>query len=82
MQKHRKKMVAPVVVMAIIAFQHLAIAVGLFIAAGVSGWSIWFILGIVVSVIMAVVSLAVLIERIKEIQKEIQEGEEDDLSNY
>ena len=74
MNNHKKKMIAPIVV-AIVFVLYFALYFGLLIATldGVLKYA----LGII-PLLLAGVMLAVSVERIKEIQK----GEEDDISKY
>ena len=74
MNKHFKKMIAPIVV-SVIFVLYFAIYFGLIISA-IDG--IFKYLLAIVPLAMACVILAVCIERIKEIKK----GEEDDISKY
>ena len=73
---HGKKMIAPIVIAVIIIAYYVGIAV---LFASVTGIpAIIRILMIVIPLILAAVMVGVLISRIKEIQG----GEEDDLSQY
>lgn len=73
---HGKKMIAPIVVAVIIIAYYVGIAV---LFATVTGIPVIFrVLMIVIPLILAAVMFGVLISRIKEIQG----GEEDDLSQY
>ena len=73
---HGKKMIAPIVIAVIIIAYYVGIAV---LFASVTGIpAIIRILMIVIPLILAAVMVSVLISRIKEIQG----GEEDDLSQY
>lgn len=74
MSEHGKKMIAPIVVAAILVI-YLVAYFG-FIVALVPG--IWKILFAVVPVLLGAVSIGVCVERIKEIRS----GEEDDISKY
>ena len=73
---HGKKMIAPIVIAVIIIAYYVGIAV---LFASVTGIPVIIrILMIVIPLILAAVMVGVLISRIKEIQG----GEEDDLSQY
>ncbi|MBQ2825874.1 MAG: hypothetical protein IJF13_01515 [Clostridia bacterium] len=71
---HKSKMIAPIVVTAIIAVYY-AFYFGLIVAVVDSIWK--YVLGVIPLVMIALL-IWVCIERITEIRK----GEEDDLSNY
>ena len=73
---HGKKMIAPIVIAVIVIAYYVGIAVFLMTVPGISG--IVRVLLVVIPLILAAVMLGVLISRIKEIQG----GEEDDLSQY
>ena len=73
---HGKKMIAPIVIAIIFIAYYVGIAVFLMTVPGISG--IVRVLLVVIPLILAAVMLGVLISRIKEIQG----GEEDDLSQY
>ncbi len=74
--KHFHKMIAPVIVAIVIIIYYIGIAVFFTVIPGIPvGFKI---LMIVVPLILSAVMLGVLISRIKEIQG----GEEDDLSQY
>ena len=73
---HGKKMIAPIVIAIIFIAYYVGIAVFLMTLPGISG--IVRVLLVVIPLILAAVMLGVLISRIKEIQG----GEEDDLSQY
>ena len=74
MKSHKNKMIAPIVVTAIITFYY-AVYFGILIALidGIWKWALGLI-----PLAFSAVMLKVCIERIKEIKK----GEEDDLSKY
>jgi predicted anti-sigma-YlaC factor YlaD len=74
MNNHKKKMIAPVVVVLGVLFA----AARVFFANGKFVADTSKIVVLVVSLIMTVLLVVVLVERIKEIQR----GEEDDLSQY
>lgn len=74
--KYWKKMIAPIVVALIIILYYVGIAVFFMTIPGIP--AIVKILMVVIPLILAAVMLGVLISRIKEIQG----GEEDDLSQY
>lgn len=74
--KHWKKMVAPVVIASIIIVYYIGAAVFFMAVPGIP--TVVKLLMIVVPLILAAVMVGVLISRIKEIQG----GEEDDLSQY
>lgn len=74
--KHGKKMIAPIVIAVIIIAYYVGIAVFLATEPGIPVISRIVMIG--VPLILAAVMLGVLISRIKEIQG----GEEDDLSQY
>ena len=74
MKEHRKKMVAPIVISALMVLYY-AVYFGVLIALLQGIWR--FLLGIV-PLALAAVMIAVCVERIKEIRS----GEEDDLGKY
>ncbi len=74
MNKHRKKMVAPIVISVIVVLYYVAYF-GLLITMLDGIWK--YVLGIV-PVLLSAVMVKVCIERIKE----IKDGEEDDISKY
>ena len=74
MKEHRKKMVAPIVISALMVLYY-AVYFGVLIALLQGVWR--FLLGIV-PLALAAVMIAVCVERIKEIRS----GEEDDLGKY
>ncbi len=74
--KHWKKMVAPVVIASIMIVYYIGAAVFFMAVPGIP--TVVKLLMIVVPLILAAVMVGVLISRIKEIQG----GEEDDLSQY
>lgn len=74
MNKHRKKMVAPIVISVIVVLYYAAYF-GLLITVLDGIWK--YVLGIA-PVLLAAVMVKVCIERIKE----IKDGEEDDISKY
>ena len=76
MKKHVGKLIAPIVISAVI----LAYYVGLAVFIAVSGWlpAGWMIAAVVVPLCLAGVAVYVLVQRIQEIRS----GEEDDLSQY
>lgn len=74
--KHWKKMVAPVVIAFIMIVYYIGAAVFFMAVPGIP--TVVKLLMIVVPLILAAVMVGVLISRIKEIQG----GEEDDLSQY
>ncbi len=74
--KHWKKMAAPIVIASIIIVYYIGMAAVFMAVPGIP--TTIKILMIVVPLILAAVMLGVLISRIKEIQG----GEEDDLSQY
>lgn len=74
--KHGKKMIAPIVIAIIFILYYIGIAVFLMTVPGVPG--IVRVLLVVIPLLLAAVMLGVLISRIKEIQG----GEEDDISQY
>ena len=73
---HGKKMIAPIVIAVIVIAYYVGIAVFLMTVPGIPG--IVRVLLVVIPLILAAVMFGVLINRIKEIQG----GEEDDLSQY
>ncbi len=73
--KHRKKMIAPVIITGIVVIYY-AFYFGLLITFLESTW-LKLLLGII-PVLLAATMIAVCVERIKEIQG----GEEDDLGQY
>lgn len=74
--KHWKKMIAPIVIALVIILYYAGIAVFFMAVPGIP--AMVKILMVVIPLILAAVMLGVLISRIKEIQG----GEEDDLSQY
>ena len=74
--KHWKKMVAPIVIASIMIVYYIGAAVFFMAVPGIP--TVVKLLMIVVPLILAAVMVGVLISRIKEIQG----GEEDDLSQY
>lgn len=74
--KYWKKMIAPIVIALVIILYYAGIAVFFMAIPGIP--AIVKILMVVIPLILAAVMLGVLISRIKEIQR----GEEDDLSQY
>lgn len=74
MNKHRKKMVAPIVISVIVVLYYVAYF-GLLITMLDGIWK--YVLGIV-PILLSAVMVKVCIERIKE----IKDGEEDDISKY
>lgn len=74
MNKHRKKMVAPIVISVIVVLYYVAYF-GLLITMLDGIWK--YVLGIV-PVLLSAVMVKICIERIKE----IKDGEEDDISKY
>ncbi|GFI22169.1 hypothetical protein IMSAGC011_00942 [Lachnospiraceae bacterium] len=74
--KYWKKMAAPIVIASIIIIYYIGIAVFFMVVSSIP--IVIKILMIVIPLILAVVMFSVLISRIKEIQG----GEEDDLSQY
>lgn len=73
---HKKKMIAPIVITAIILLYYIGFALLIAFDDGIS--LIIKLLGGVIPLILAGVCIYVLVERIKEIRS----GEEDDLSKY
>lgn len=74
--KHWKKMIAPIVVALVVVLYYIGIAVFFMSVPGIP--AIVRFLMIIVPLILAAVMIGVLISRIKEIEG----GEEDDLSQY
>lgn len=74
MNKHRKKMVAPIVISVIVVLYYVAYF-GLLITTLDGIWK--YVLGIA-PILLSAVMVKVCIERIKE----IKDGEEDDISKY
>ena len=74
MNKHRKKMMAPILVTVVVVLYYL-FYFGILITL-VEGW--WKLLLGVIPLLLAGLMIAVCCERIREINK----GEEDDLSQY
>ncbi len=74
MNKHRKKMVAPIVISVIVVLYYVAYF-GLLITMLDGIWK--YVLGIA-PILLSAVMVKVCIERIKE----IKDGEEDDISKY
>jgi len=73
---HKKKMIAPIIITAVIVFYYIGFAL---LCAFVEGIPLLIkLLGGVIPLLLAGVCIYVLIERIKEIRS----GEEDDLSKY
>ncbi|MGN0306933.1 MAG: hypothetical protein ACI4DN_01825 [Lachnospiraceae bacterium] len=73
--KHIRKVIAPVIITAIIVLYYLGVGAVLLLTPLVPGVAI--LIG-AISVILSAVMISVLVERIKEIRS----GEEDDLSQY
>lgn len=76
MNKHHKKMIAPVIISILIVLYYVFIAAVLLTVPGIPGL-VKFLL-VVVPLVLAGVMIGVLISRINEIRS----GEEDDLSKY
>ena len=74
--KHWKKMVAPIVVALVVVLYYVGIAVLFMTVSGIP--AVVQVLMVIIPLILAAVMIGVLISRIKEIQG----GEEDDLSQY
>ena len=74
--KHWKKMVAPIVIASIMIVYYIGVIIFFMAVPGIP--TVVKLLMIVVPLILAAVMVGVLISRIKEIQG----GEEDDLSQY
>lgn len=74
--KHWKKMVAPIVVALVVVLYYVGIAVLFMTVSGIP--AVVQALMVIVPLILAAVMIGVLISRIKEIEG----GEEDDLSKY
>lgn len=74
--KHTKKMIAPIIITALIVAYYGAIALVFMFIGGIPFWT--KALMVVVPLLICGVMIGVLISRIKEIQG----GEEDDLSKY
>ena len=73
---HKKKMISPIIITAVIVFYYIGFAL---LCAFVEGIPLLIkLLGGVIPLLLAGVCIYVLIERIKEIRS----GEEDDLSKY
>ncbi|MCH5343022.1 MAG: hypothetical protein J1E64_03205 [Acetatifactor sp.] len=75
MDKHTKKIIAPIVIAVIIVLYLLLYAS---IAFATEVPMLFRIIGLVIPLLLAGVMIAMLVERIKEIRS----GEEDDLSEY
>ena len=73
--KHRKKMIAPVVITAVFVLTMLVLAVILIAASGLNSTNILFVIPLMALGIGMIKTLKSRIE-------EIRSGEEDDLSNY
>lgn len=74
MNKHHKKMVAPIVITVVVVLYYL-VYFGVLVTL-VEGW--WKLLLGLIPLVLAGLMIAVCYERIREIKK----GEEDDLSQY
>lgn len=74
--KHWKKMVAPIVVALVVVLYYVGIAVLFMTVSGIP--AVVQALMVIIPLILAAVMIGVLISRIKEIEG----GEEDDLSQY
>ena len=76
MRNHRKKLIAPIVITALIVLYFI----GFIVVIAVTDFlpPVWIILGSVIPLCLAGVMICVLIQRVKEIRS----GEEDDLSQY
>ena len=75
MEKHRKKVIAPVIVAIILVIVNIRIAT---ILIGAELPKIIVVMGTILPLFISVIVIMVLVERIREIQK----GEEDDLGKY
>ena len=76
MNKHHKKMIAPIIITVVIVLYYIGIAAVMAIIPGMP--VVVKILMVLIPTIVAAVMVGVLISRIKEIRS----GEEDDLSKY
>lgn len=76
MDKKKKKMIAPIIIVSIIAVYYIGIGVYFAYMAGVP--MIAKILALIIPAALAGVAITVLVQRIKEIRK----GEDDDISKY
>ena len=76
MRKHTRKLVAPIVITALVVAYYVGFFVLLSTTTGLATG--WVIVGGVVPLCLAAAMIYVLIQRIKEIRS----GEEDDLSQY
>lgn len=74
--KHWKKMVAPIVVALVVVLYYIGVAVLFMTVSGIP--AVVQALMVIIPLILAAVMIGVLISRIKEIEG----GEEDDLSQY
>ncbi len=74
--KHWKKMIAPIVVALVVVLYYVGIAVLFMTVSGIP--AVVQALMVIIPLILAAVMIGVLISRIKEIEG----GEEDDLSQY
>ena len=75
MGEHEKKIIAPVIITAILVLYLLGFSVTALVIA--PSFGVWIFFGLI-PLIMAGVMIAVCVQRIKEIRS----GEEDDLSQY
>ncbi len=75
-KNHYKKLIAPIVIVAVMVLYYLAIAVGIIAFGPMS--PMLKLIGLVFPILLIGLSVFVLVERIKEIRS----GEEDDLSKY
>ena len=73
--KHRKKMIAPIIITAVFVLTMLVLAVILIAASGLNSTNILFVIPLMALGIGMIKTLRSRIE-------EIRSGEEDDLSNY
>ena len=76
MRKHMRKLIAPIIITALVVAYYIGFFILLFTTAELA--TVWVIIGGVVPLCLAGTMVYVLIQRIQEIRS----GEEDDLSQY
>ena len=76
MKKHAGKLIAPIVISALVVLYFIGFIIVLLTVTGLP--TVWIVVGAVAPVCLAGVMVYVLVQRIKEIRS----GEEDDLGQY